>query len=214
MKRKAIKILTVIVISCLMMAFVERVVQPGYLVKSVLKLTIFAFGVFLCGGMQGLLRRDGIMHGVILGSVIYGTVLGAFLLFRSFIDLKTIAAGLLDKEGVTGDNFLWVALYISVVNSFLEELLFRGLAYLHLRRYVPEWFAMLFSAAAFSVYHVAILTGWFVWWVYGLCLLGLFLGGLIFNLLDRKGGILPSWMAHAGANLAINTIGLIMFGII
>lgn len=214
MKRKAIKIVTVIVLSCLMMAFVERVVQPGYLFKSVLKLTIFAFGVFLCGGMQGLLRRDGIMHGVILGSVIYGTVLGAFLLFRSFIDLKSIAAGLLDKEGVTKDNFLWVALYISVVNSFLEELLFRGLAHLHLRRYVPEWFAMLFSAAAFSVYHVAILTGWFVWWVYGLCLLGLFLGGMIFNLLDRNGGILPSWMAHAGANLAINTIGLIMFGLI
>ena len=73
---------------------------------------------------------------------------------------------------------------------------------------------MVFSAAAFAAYHVAILDGWFSWWVYGLCMLGLFLGGLIFNYLDRRGSLLPSWLAHAGANLAINTVGLIMFGIL
>ena len=61
---------------------------------------------------------------------------------------------------------------------------------------------------------MAILNGWFTWWVYGLCMLGLFLGGLIFNFLDRHGSLFPSWLAHAGANLAINTIGLMMFGLI
>ena len=71
-----------------------------------------------------------------------------------------------------------------------------------------------FSAAAFAAYHVAILDGWFTWWVYGLCMLGLFLGGLIFNFLDRNGSLLPSWLAHAGANLAINTVGCIMFGLL
>jgi len=120
----------------------------------------------------------------------------------------------LGKEGIRRENFLWVALYISVVNSLLEELLFRGLGYLELRKYTPEPFAMVFSAAAFAAYHIAILDGWLNWWVYGLCMLGLFLGGLIFNFLDRRGGILPSWLAHAGANLAINIIGLLMFGLV
>ena len=48
---------------------------------------------------------------------------------------------------------------------------------------------------------------------FALCMTGLFLGGLIFSALDRRGSLLPSWLAHAGANLAINTVGLFMFGL-
>ena len=213
-KSKAFYIILAVLLCCILMALVETVIRPGYAVKSVIKLTAFCGSILLCGGIRGSLGREGLVSGLILGSLIFITILGAFFLFRSFIDLGAISAGLLGKEGVSRENFIWVALYISIVNSLLEELLFRGLAYLQLRRLVPEWMALGFSAAAFAVYHVAILTGWFTWWVYGLCLLGLFLGGLIFNFLDRRGSILPSWLSHAGANLAINTIGLIMFGLI
>ena len=73
---------------------------------------------------------------------------------------------------------------------------------------------MVASAAAFAAYHIAILDGWFSWWMYALCMLGLFLGGLIFNFLDRRGSILPGWLAHAAANLAINTIGAMMYGFV
>ena len=214
MKQKAFLVMFLVLLVCLLMAFLESVVQPGYLVKSVVKVLLFLGAVLICGGFRGLLRREGLGLGLVLGGMIYAVILTAFRICRSFIDLNAIAAGLLGKEGVSRENFLWVALYISVINSLLEELLFRGLAFLELRRHIPETYAMVFSAAAFAAYHVAILTGWFTWWVYGLCLLGLFLGGLIFNLLDRRGGILPSWLAHAGANLAINTIGLMMFGLI
>ena len=214
MKRKAIKIGLGIFLACVLLAVLERIIQPGYWVKSASKILIFAAVIFSCGGCRDILGRKGLVGGVVLGGMIYGIVLGAFLLFRSFIDLGTIAQGLLDKEGVARENFLWVALYISIVNSFLEELLFRGVAFLELRKYIPERAAMVLSALAFAAYHVAMLSGWFTWWVYGLCLLGLFLGGVIFNLLDRRGSILPSWMAHAGANLAINTIGLMMYGMI
>lgn len=214
MKQKAYYIIIAVILPCLLMALVETVIQPGYFVKSVVKLLAFSGSVLLCGGLRAPLRREGFVPGLILGSLIYGIILGAFALFRPFIDLQAISAGLLGKEGISRENFLWVALYISIVNSLLEELLFRGLAFLELRWYIPEQPAMIFSAAAFAAYHVAILTGWFTWWVYGLCLLGLFLGGLIFNLLDRRGSLFPSWLAHAGANLAINTIGLVMFGLI
>ena len=207
-------IILAVALACLLMALVETVIQPGYLTKSVLKLLAFSGSILLCGGVRKTFGREGLAFGLVLGGVIYGVILGAFALFRPFIDLQAIGAALLGKEGVSRENFLWVALYISIINSLLEELLFRGLAYLQLRRYIPERIAMIFSAAAFAVYHVAILTGWFTWWVYGLCMLGLFLGGLIFNLLDRQGSIFPSWLAHAGANLAINTIGLIMFAMI
>ena len=212
MKRKALSIIFAMVLACAVMALVETVLQPGYLVKSCIKWVLF-LGLSI-GSLRGSLRREGLGLGLCLGGGIFAVILAAFFLFRDFIDLRAIADGLLGKEGISRENFLWVALYISVVNSLLEELLFRGLGYLTLRQSAPEPFAMVFSAAAFAAYHIAILDSWFSWWVYGLCMLGLFLGGLIFNFLDRRGGILPSWLAHAGANLAINTIGLMMFGLV
>ena len=212
MKRKALYILFAIILACAFMALVETVIRPGYLVKSCIKWVLF-LGLSI-GSLRGSLRREGLGLGLCLGGGIFAVILAAFFLFRNFIDLRAIADGLLGKEGISRENFLWVALYISICNSFLEELLFRGLGYLALREHTSEAFAMVFSAAAFAVYHAAILDGWFSWWVYGLCMLGLFVGGLIFNALDRRGGILPSWLAHAGANLAINTIGLMMFGLI
>ena len=208
------RILCATVLICLSMAFVESVLQPGYAVKSAIKLLLFAAAVCSLGDVRRWFRREGLGLGLLLGGGIFAVILLAFFLFRPFLDLDAIAAGLLGKEGISRENFLWVALYISIVNSALEELLFRGLGYLELRKHTPEGFAVVFSAAAFAAYHVAILDGWFTWWVYGLCMLGLFLGGLIFNLLDRRGSLLPSWLAHAGANLAINTVGLIMFGLI
>ena len=214
MNRKAFCIILGICLACLVMALMETVFQPGYVIKSAVKAALFLGTVLYLGSLRGLRRREGRGAAAALGAGIYGVILAAFLLFRSFIDLEAIAAGLLGKEGIRRENFLWAALYISIVNSGLEELLFRGLGYLALRKHTSEAFAMVFSAGAFAVYHAAILDGWFSWWVYGLCMLGLFLGGLIFNALDRKGGILPSWLAHAGANLAINTIGLMMFGLI
>ena len=212
MKRKALYIIFAMVLACAVMALVETVIRPGYLVKSCIKWVLF-LGLSI-GSLRGSLRREGLGLGLCLGGGILAVILAGFFLFRNFIDLGAIAQGLLGKEGISRENFLWVALYISICNSFLEELLFRGLGYLSLREHSSERFAMVFSAAAFALYHAAILDGGFSWWVYGLGMLGLFVGGLIFNALDRRGGILPSWLAHAGANLAINTIGLMMFGMI
>ena len=200
-----------VALCCAGMILVETVLRPGYLIKSALKLVLFG-GTVLVFRPRRLLTRAGARTGVWLGAGIYAFILAAFFLFRPFIDLEAIAAGLLGKEGVDRGNFLWVALYISLVNSLLEELLFRGLAFLELRRHTR--FAGVFSAGAFAVYHIGILNGWFSPWIYVLCLAGLFAGGLIFNRLDRRGSILPSWLAHAAANLAINTVGLMMFGIL
>ena len=214
MNRKAFCIILGICLACLVMALMETVFQPGYVIKSAVKAALFLGTVLYLGSLRGLLRREGLGTAAALGAGIYGVILAAFLLFRSFIDLDAIAAGLLGKEGISRENFLWAALYISVVNSGLEELLFRGLGYLELRKFASEPFAMVASAAAFAAYHIAILDGWFSWWMYALCMLGLFLGGLIFNLLDRRGSILPGWLAHAAANLAINTIGAMMYGFV
>lgn len=219
MKKQALALLSGVVLACIAMAFVETVLQPGYLIKSAIKVTLFAGSALLYAlafreDLCPLFRPKSLPLALGLGVGIYLFLLAAFFLFRPFIDLDAIAAGLMKKENISPQNFLLVAGYISIVNSLLEELLFRGLAFVTLGRHTPDRFAGMFSAAAFAAYHVAILSGWFSWWIYGLCLAGLFVGGLIFNALDRRGSILPSWIAHAAANLAINTIGLMMFGLL
>lgn len=204
--------------ACGFLALVDLCWQPGYWIRSAVKAALFGGAVGLSGLVAGapalprwLLSRKSLKGALLLGAGIFGVIWLAFFLCRGFIDLQSIAAGLLTAQNVRSDNFLWVALYISTVNSFLEELFFRGFAYLGLRQHWGERPAASFSAALFALYHVSIIGTWFSWWVFGLCMLGLFLGGLIFCALDREGSILPSWLAHGAANLAINTIGLLMF---
>lgn len=221
MKRQAIWILGISVLACTAMALVDILWPLGYVTRAGIKILLLSGGMLLYRcviGERGLLRRlfapQGLGLALLLGVGVFGVVLGAYFLFRSFIDLDGIAAGLLANAQVSADNFLWVALYISVVNSLLEELFFRGFGYLTLRRHWDERLAGIFSAAAFALYHVSIIRGWFSWWIYGLCMAGLFIGGLLFNALDRRGSIYPSWLVHGAANLAINTIGLMMFGMV
>ena len=72
-----------------------------------------------------------------------------------------------------------------------------------------------FSAGLFAFYHVGMTFGWFNVWIYVLAMLGLFIGGVIFNYLnDKFGNIYSSWLVHMFANFAINTIGCMLFGII
>ena len=57
--------------------------------------------------------------------------------------------------------------------------------------------------------------GWFNIGLWILAIIGLFVGGCLFNLIDDKSkSIYPSWFVHMFANFAINTIGFIMFEIL
>ena len=76
-------------------------------------------------------------------------------------------------------------------------------------------FAYIFSATMFALYHVGMTSGWFNILIYILSMVGLFIGGCIFNYLNEKcENIYPSWLVHMCANFGINTIGFILFGII
>ena len=76
-------------------------------------------------------------------------------------------------------------------------------------------FAYVFSSALFSFYHVGMTIGWFHPLVYMLALLGLFIGGCIFDYLNEKcKSVYPSWLVHMFANFAINTIGFMLFGLL
>lgn len=222
-KKKTIAgILTITLISIVAMTIVDGVINPGYLYKSIIKLIMFLLIPLIYIRydkniqIKDLFRikRKGVLRKTIfLGIGIYVIILGAYWILKEFIDLSSIKE-LLDKNlKVNKENFIWVALYISLVNSMLEEFFFRGFIFLNLKKLVRSKQAYIFSAFVFAVYHVAIMGNWFSPLIFLLAMAGLFAGGLIFNYLNESSStIYGSWIVHMMANFAINTVGLIMFG--
>ena len=209
-----------VVLACAIMGLVDAVIQPGYVVKSLIKVILFLLIPILYSlftkddSIRKLFRADrkGIFLALTIGVVLYGVILGAYFLARNVFDFSALTKSLTRTTGVNQSNFLWVSLYISFVNSLLEEFFFRGFAFLTLQKVTSKTFAYLFSSITFALYHIAMMIGWFGVPVILLSLLGLFAGGLIFDKFDDgKGNIYLSWLIHMFANFAINTIGFILF---
>ena len=216
-RHKHIAIMIAVAICCGVMAYVDGVLQPGYAAKSGIKIMMFALVPAVMTFASKMVsvkeifrfRKRGFGAALGLGIGIYALILGGWAIVRNWVDFSGIADSLTSTAGVTKENFLYVSLYISFVNSLLEEFFFRGFVYRNLAERTR--FAYIFSAAAFSLYHMAMMIGWFHPALLVLVLAGLFLGGLIFNWLNEKlGCIYASWLTHMFANFAINTIGFIL----
>ena len=219
MKKTNILMVITVVVCCAVMAVVDGVIQPGYWIKSGVKLALFLAVPLIFSrldkniSLSALFRFDKKSFGLAaaVGGSVFAVILGGYFALRGFFDFSGIVDSLTSDAGVGRHNFALVAVYIAVVNSFLEEFFFRGFAFLTLKKGGSDVFAYLFSAAAFSLYHVAMMIGWFSPLLWGLVMAGLFAGGIIFNYFNRRSGtIYPSWLIHMCANLAINTVGIIL----
>lgn len=218
------KIVLVSILSVILMSLVDGFVNPGYGVKSAIKIILFLVVPIISAGIAGskgfkdLLRHTGkkaMVRTIALGIGVYAGIMAVYFILRPYIDLETIRLALADDLGVNRENFIVVALYISFMNSLLEEFFFRGYLFLGLLQRTGRLMAYSISAFLFAAYHVAIIGSWFSPLIFMLAMAGLFVGGLIFNYLnERNKNIINSWVVHLMANLAINTVGLIMFGMV
>ena len=218
MKEKNAKILCIILaIAVLGLAFlVEQIIQPGYLVKSIIK--VCSFGGVIC--LYSALAKEKIsevihLHnprkiGILIGCIaLFFVGIGIlFMIFTNQINWDGVRESLVTKEGLTKQNCFFVFSYIIVVNSFLEEAFFRG--------FFPGLFknkiaGSVISALLFSAYHIGIIGTWFNVLVFLVCIIGLAFVGLFLQWLCNKyETIVADWMVHASANIAINVIGALL----
>ncbi len=217
-KREEIIIFSLIIILICGISFTDAFLSPPYFLKSLIKIVLFGIipiaVLLLKGGKLSEIfvsDRKASKLSAILGAVLVLLILLLYYLLRGAFDFSAVTKSLTEDEGITKEVFPIVFLYIAFVNSFLEEFFFRFFANKFLGRFTSGRFAFVFSALAFALYHVAIMDGWFSSILTLLLIVGLTIGGVIFNFLDRKGGILPSWILHVSANIAINTVGMILF---
>lgn len=218
------KILKIGIPAVILMSIVDGFIQPGYILKSLIKIGVFLIIPFTLDYLRGdrdiyeyLKAKDkkSLYISIALGLGVYAFIIIAYFLISPFIDFTLIKRELLGELGVTKDNFIFVAIYISFVNSLLEEFFFRGFLFLGLLEKATRKTAYVISAGLFALYHVMVMDSWFNPYLFILAMLGLFTGGLIFNYINEKNKtILNSWIVHIMANLAINHIGLMMFNIV
>ncbi len=222
---KNLYIILSVILSSAAVCIVDTVIQPGYWIKSGIKILLFlsVIGIYFIFNRSELStlkklftpRKWDIPKGLGIGVAIFAFLIGAYFLLRGRIDFSGITGKLTADTGVSRENFIYVSIYISVVNSLLEELLFRGFGFIILKKKTSRMFAYSLSALMFALYHSGMTSGYFNVGIFLFTLFGLFVGGLIFNFLNEKSeSIYASWLTHMFANLGINSIGMILFGII
>jgi len=221
--KKTLVITLIILLFCVLMALTDGVFKANYLKKSIVKIVLFLILPVVYSFYDNEVKikqmfipdKKGLRFAISLGLLIYVVILGGYHLLKGVFDFSSITGALSKNAGVTEKNFVFVSLYISFVNSLLEEFFFRGFAFITLKRISSVKYAYIFSAGAFAMYHVAMMVGWFSLPVFLIIVAGLFVGGIIFNVLNEKSStIYPSWLVHMFANFSINTVGFILFGII
>lgn len=224
MVKKKKTIILIVLIGCLIMGFIDAVIRPEYLIKSFIKIILFSIMPLLYSRYNNELNlsslfkvksKKEIIIAILSGIAVFIIILGAYFIIGNFFDFSKVVSSLSENVGVNNNNFILVAIYISFINSLLEEFFFRGFSFLKLKEVSSRKFAYIFSSLAFALYHVAMMIGWFDISLFLLTIVGLFIGGLIFNYFNEKyKNIYVTWLIHMFANFAINYIGFILFNIV
>ena len=192
--------------------FVLDLLTLNYWLRSAIKVAVFMTCFFTCckPNMETVFKpksHKSIIISSILGLVGIAAAWGLFLLIQSYFDFSKVASGTANLD-ITKENYWYVTAYIAIINSFLEEVFFRGMCHIKLTENSNKIFANVFSALLFSIYHLTMLSNIMYVGLTILCLAALFGVGLLFNKVNEKtGNIYNSWIIHACANVAINSIG-------
>lgn len=220
-KNTTMGIISLLLFSCFTMFIIDAYLPLEYFTKSFIKINLFlvlpiVYSIYNKSlevkNYFKLKSKKQLLVAILLGLTVYLFIIGSYFISRTFIDLNNISASLGNDLNISGKNFIYVAVYISFVNSLLEEFFFRGFVFLSLKRFTSRKFAYLLSSVSFSLYHVAIILNWFNIFIFILILIGLAIAGLLFDWLNEKNGnIYNSWLVHMFANFAINSIGIFMF---
>lgn len=218
-KKKIITAVAMATLSLLVMTVIERIIQPGYWIKSLVKLVMFGGSILLYASvfkedlkdLIHLKKKKPSKKLVLFMAFAYLGIIILYLLLSRYIDLSSIKEKLIQKEHLSRRNFLFIFSYIILINSFLEESFFRGFLYQVFRTQGRETAGILFSALIFALYHISIMDGWFHPLIMLLGISGLFATGIFLQfIMKSEDNLLGSWLVHAFANLAINTIATIM----
>lgn len=210
------------VISCYIMYYIEQEIGISYLPKSAIKIISFVIipiflimkvkreKIFDYLHLKGLKIRN-LNSGFLIGIMGALAIISLGFTLSGYIDFDSLRLELAEKLNITKNIFILVALYITFVNSFIEEFFFRGFVYLNMENSIAKIPRMIFSGVLFGMYHMGIFLTWFDSWLIMLCVLALSLVGILLCYINGKTkNFLNSWLIHIIGDGAILTYGYFM----
>lgn len=141
-------------------------------------------------------------HTLIPGVLIGATVVAAMfvLMLTPIGDIVRSSGGRIrekvDDLGVL-EHYVSFSIFISIINSIIEEYYWRWFAYGNIRRVMPLIWAHVVAAVAFSAHHIVVVSQFFPigFALFVGCSVGV--GGLIWSLMYQKyNTILGPWICH------------------
>ena len=146
--------------------------------------------------------------GMVLGLLMFATILGTYWFFgQHWID-GADAKSKVQQMGLSNLRiFLIVQAYFVLVNSFIEEFIWRWFVYKKCEILIPEKAAIFLSALFFTLHHIIVLAAYTDWHGVILGSLAVFAAGIIWSwcyLTYRS--LWASYISHAIADLALSII--------
>ncbi len=196
---------------------------PAYAATKVIQFAFPVVWLLLMGEGPKTPRKAGTGKGLLLGLVSGAVFVAAALAFwRPILDASpaferapaAVSAKIAGFGIDSGLKFLLLAVFYSVVHSFLEEYYWRWFVFGRLRRRLPFGAAGVVSSLAFTAHHVLV-VGHFLG-SFGLLtfLISLVVtgAGLVWSwLFERTGRLAGPWLSHALADAVLMWIGYLMW---
>ena len=118
-RKKSIAVVTVTLAACIVMAVIDGYISPPYALKSAAKIVLFGGMPILYAIIFGDTElksvfkptKNGLLLSLGLGFAVYAVIVGGYFLFRDIFDFSAVTESLVSGEGVTKDNFIYVAVY-------------------------------------------------------------------------------------------------------
>ncbi len=220
MKKKTLYIILSSIIMIAFLSYTDTIIKLPYIIRSPLKIVLFSLIPisYIVYTKENVIKTSiqnykntNIKANIILGILVIITIFISYYFLSSFINMEKIKSDVQNKYHISKTAYIIVALYISFINSFLEELFFRGYLFLNIKKLGYKTLGYILSSFLFAIYHISNINGWFTGFTFILSLIGLFIGGIIFSYLDdKKDTFLNSYIIHICADLAIVIIGYIV----
>jgi membrane protease YdiL (CAAX protease family) len=127
---------------------------------------------------------------------------------RPYMSFEAMQSLLLSAGIDSVTKYIVLVMYLTIINSLIEEYVFRWFFMTQLKQFVPGLWAVLLSAIIFTVHHTVVLTAYLPWYFNLLASLGVFTGGLLWSYLyHRYQSIWPCYVSHIGADIGVFVAG-------
>ncbi|MHC4160253.1 MAG: CPBP family intramembrane glutamic endopeptidase [Planctomycetota bacterium] len=143
--------------------------------------------------------------GVLISIIIlvtYSTA-GKILIEPQVVKQMAVRIGLADPYIYLAGAAYWI-----LVNSVLEEYVWRWFVVRQCRVFMPPWAAIVVSAICFTLHHIIAMQFYFGWLLVAMASLGIFIGGALWSWCYlRYRSIWPGYVSHAIVDITVFAIG-------